>query len=457
MQALPSTTRYSFLAHEPAAGRRDAAAPVAAGGAGYAVAEQAAAVRRFLATRGTAGSCAEVAVVAPGTRPGSGVGRGAPRVSFPAPTGSLDTIAARLIDDPVALGRFARVLGDAPVLAHHLPAARVVEALGLPTLCALHSLWPSVKAALTGEPEGVRGQACASLLERAAAILVATGAERDELIRTAPPAALARGLARRVHVVRHGVDPYLERLAARDGTARRRLAWRRRLLPAALPDDVVLYAVGRLVPYKRPLEVIEAFVRVADRIPRAHLLVVGPPTDPAYATRCAEAIRAAPAAVARRIALVGPQRLEAAPLAGDVLVHISRFESWGRTIDEALVLARPALLQASPFVAERVDCPWPLRPGSGPIGGTRSDRALWIDASDPDALDAALVRAVGDASWRAACGAFHRACAARLGWEGPVMALLAVWNDVEHAHRGTRPFSWTESPPDSGAPRCASS
>ncbi|MFO0934281.1 MAG: glycosyltransferase [Planctomycetota bacterium] len=443
--------RISFLAHEPAVARRGGDAARRSGGAGYAVAEQAAAVRRFLAAPARAGS-APLTILCPGTRGPARVAPAEGVVTFDAPAGSLDDLAERYVADPAWRRRFDALLGDAPVLAHHLPAARVTTSLGRPTLVALHSLWPSVQAEVAGGPPGPRAAACAALLEDAAAVLVATAAERDALLRTAPASARARDLAARVHVVPQAPSPFLVRLAARGGLARRRAAWRRRLVPRAAADDVVLYAVGRLVPYKRPLEVIEAFVRVASSVPRAHLLVVGPATDPGYAARCADAARAAPPDVAARIVLAGPQRLEAAPLAGDVLVHASRFESWGRAVDEALVLGRPAVLAPSPFVAERVEGRRPPGLAVPDAGPPSPEGPLWADPDAPAALDAALVRAATDAAWRRACGAAHRARAQALAGDRPVRALLTVWNDVEHAYRGTRPFV-LDAP---GTPPCAS-
>lgn len=442
------TLRTSFLAHEPAVGSRRGAAHVA-GGAGYAVAEQARALRAHVARHGVPGASADVVLLCPAAPHPTVAAHGVPTTTFDPPPGSLDEIARLLVEDPAWRRRLARHLGDAPTLAHHLPAAALTIALGLPTLCALHSLWPSVQAALPGGAAGPRADACAVILEQAAAILVATSAERTWLLRTAPPAALARDLASRVHVVPQAPSPFLTRLAARPDGGRRRAAWRRRLLPQVRPDDVVLYMVGRFVPYKRPLEVIEAFVRVAHRVRRAHLLLVGAATDRAYATRCADAVAAAPPSVRRRITLVGPQPLEAAPLAGDVLVHTSRYESWGRAIDEALVLGRPAVLAASPFVAERVDRPWPAgaRDAEDP-----EDRALWIDPDDAQALGAALVRAADDAAWRKACGAFHHRRARERDSDGPARRVLDLWNDVEFAQRGTRPFAL--APAGRGSP-CA--
>ncbi|MBL9086867.1 MAG: hypothetical protein JNM10_06960, partial [Planctomycetia bacterium] len=177
--------RISFLAHEPAVGRVGGDAARHSGGAGYAVAEQAAAVRRFLAAPARAGS-APLTILCPGTRGPARVAPAEGVVTFDAPAGSLDELAAAYVEDPAWRRRFDALLGDAPVLAHHLPAARVATALGRPTLVALHSLWPSVSAEVTGGPPGPRAAACAALLEDAAAVLVATHAERDALLRTAP-------------------------------------------------------------------------------------------------------------------------------------------------------------------------------------------------------------------------------------------------------------------------------
>ncbi len=107
-------------------------------------------------------------------------------------------------------------------------------------------------------------------------------------------------------------------------------------------------------------------------------------------------------------------------------------------------VGRPAVLAPSPFVAERVAARvgGPRPPGLAvpPTGPGPSDGALWADPDDAAALDAALVRAVTDAAWRRACGEAHRRRAAALLGDGPVRALLAAWNGVERAYRGTCPF-----------------
>jgi glycosyltransferase involved in cell wall biosynthesis len=133
--------------------------------------------------------------------------------------------------------------------------------------------------------------------------------------------------------------------------------------------------------------------------------------------------------------------VDAAHLAGDVLVHPSRFETWGRAIDEAAVVGRPAVLGHTPFVAAR-------------LGDAGPDRALWIDADDPCAFDDALRRAGLDAAWRARCGERARRSATQLGWDGPVRALLSAWNDVELTTSGFRPFALPDLRP--GAAPCAS-
>ena len=416
----PPPVLTSFLAHEPATGHR-AGARVVAGGAGYAVVEQAEAVARVLAAERGPRDPSRVVLVAPRAPTSSRGPRGVSLRSFAAPDGALDELAVRYVEDRAWRDRFRELLGDGPVLAHHLPAARVVEALGLPSVVAMHSLWPTVRAAVDGGPPGPRADACARLLGSAAAVVVATRAERDLLLATAP--AGVADVAARVHVVPLAPSPWLRRLARRDGLARRRAAWRARLVPGAAPHDVVLAVVGRVVPYKGVLEAVASFVRVARAAPRARLLVVGPPTDAPYAARVAAAVEAAPRDVAARVHLVGPQRLEAAPLASDVLVHLSRIESFSRTLDEAALLGRPAVVAASPVLAERV--------GRGRAPATTSDDdVLWLEDLSPAALDAALLRAATDGAWRSACGAASARRVEAVAPDAAARALLAVWRAV---------------------------
>lgn len=101
---------------------------------------------------------------------------------------------------------------------------------------------------------------------------------------------------------------------------------------AMLPARPVFLFVGRLIERKRPLAAVEAFERVATRLPDAELLIVGDgPLE--------VAVRGAAERCQGRVRLLG--RLEGAELAGvyagsDMLVVPSVREVWGLVVNEAL-------------------------------------------------------------------------------------------------------------------------
>lgn len=134
--------------------------------------------------------------------------------------------------------------------------------------------------------------------------------------------------------------------------------------------------VGRLVPLKRPLELIAAFRLARDAIPNATLTIVG--DGPMRG-----GVEAATGDLGGRVRMVG--RLEGAALgamftAADVLIVPSEREVWGLVVNEGLHAGLYVI--ASDQVGSAVDL---LRPGTGMI----------VPATDVASLAAAL-----KAAWR---------------------------------------------------------
>ena len=450
---------YNFIAHEPAVGHL-ARERFACGGAGFYVAEQTTAMNRFLARP----SCSRAG---PPERPRVGVLCPRPRAEVSLPgdlpvryfdpaQGSLDELAELYPRDARWLERVDRELGSSVPIAHHLVAARVALALERPFLCAFHSVWPAVRAFLSpGEVDG-RARLAEDILRKADGILVATRAERDLMLRSAASETLRERLARVVHVAPGGVNPHLEALARQRRTPWLRRFWRRALLPGVPLHAQVFYTVGRFVAHKNQLSVLRAFLAVASELPNAHLLMVGPPDDLGYVASIRHTLESAPAALRARIVLTGPQPIEAAHLAGDVLVHASSSEAWGRVIDEAFVLGNPTLVAALPMLAEKAGYRWRELPGgAGPRSGAPAarprfayeprddaaeERSLLVDPGNVASIATALARAGSDARWRRQCHLYNRRVASEWSWSRRVQRLLAIWSRAEERANGVPAF-----------------
>jgi glycosyltransferase involved in cell wall biosynthesis len=106
-------------------------------------------------------------------------------------------------------------------------------------------------------------------------------------------------------------------------------------------DDVVYLYVGKLLPVKRVRELLEVFVRLAARVPRARLLLVG---DGEQRAELEE--RARSAGVAARVTFAGFQNQTELPkfyVASDVFTLMS-IETWGLVVNEAVLAGLPVAL-----------------------------------------------------------------------------------------------------------------
>ena len=210
------------------------------------------------------------------------------------------------------------------------------------------------------------------------------------------------------------------------------LAWRREL---GIPDDhfVFLYA-AKLEPRKRPMELLEAFLR-AD-LPKTTLLFVGSgELEDALKERVRRSSQSSvdssqhqstencplPAAnSAHRVVFVPFQNQSAMPVVyrlGDILVLPSAYgETWGLAVNEAQACGRPAL------VSDRVGCAGELiREG---------ENGSVFRSEDIEDLVAAL-RRVATIDWKGRRPAI-RAGAAAFDTERGADALVQAMGEIVH-------------------------
>lgn len=105
------------------------------------------------------------------------------------------------------------------------------------------------------------------------------------------------------------------------------------------PDAVVIGTVGRLYPRKGQRRLVAAFREVAERVPQAHLVLVGGGPD-----RGAIEADVAAAGLTDRVHLVGEQAEPAPYLKGfDVMAVTSDFEGFGMVVVEAQLAGVPVV------------------------------------------------------------------------------------------------------------------
>jgi glycosyltransferase involved in cell wall biosynthesis len=125
--------------------------------------------------------------------------------------------------------------------------------------------------------------------------------------------------------------------------------------------------VGRLAPEKRLELTVEAFARVAEQVPEAHLAVIGPEAGSGQALR----LRVETLGVEKQVhflgLLTGDWLLQAYADA-DLLVQLSAHENFGMVIVEAMASGLPVLVSDRVGLAEDVG-----RAGTGCVISSRVD------------------------------------------------------------------------------------
>jgi glycosyltransferase involved in cell wall biosynthesis len=108
-------------------------------------------------------------------------------------------------------------------------------------------------------------------------------------------------------------------------------------------DAKVVMMAGKLIPLKRPLDLIEAVARTRQGGVNAHVLIAGSgPLEEAVKARCAKCD--VPLAL---LGFCNQTQMPSAYAAADVLVMCSESETWGLVVNEALASGTPALVSDS--------------------------------------------------------------------------------------------------------------
>jgi glycosyltransferase involved in cell wall biosynthesis len=243
---------------------------------------------------------------------------------------------------------------------------------------------------------------------RTQAVVALSDRQRDELVeyRIAPPS--------RIHVVPLGLN--LERFdTAHEPDARARA----RSALGIGADEVVVTAIGRLVPIKRLDRLIDAFAIVAANVPGARLYLVGDGSE-----RDAIRARAAAAGLLDRMTFVGwsadtPDWYAAS----DVVALTSDREGTPLAVIEAAAAGRPVVATDVGGVADVV------------VDGSTG---FIVPASDVAALADRLTRLVVDPGLRATLGRAAPAHAAQYGAPRLVSDLDRLYRDLLAERRRPR-------------------
>lgn len=244
------------------------------------------------------------------------------------------------------------------------------------------------------------------VLDDAAAILC-VGAEEQRRVQAQYP-------AKRVLHLPNGVA--VERFARGDGPGFRR----RRDIPA---DARVLFAMGRLDPQKNQRLLIEILPELIRAEPRVHLLLIGPPTNPAYAEELART--AAASGLAGRVTIIlglpgDSPELADAYHAADLFVLPSIHEPFGIVVLEAWAAGRAVVASRVGGLASLV------QDGTTGVLVPPGDGAVL--AREVIALLAAPDRC------RALAEAGHATVLASYSWERITERLLEVYVEARRAY-----------------------
>jgi D-inositol-3-phosphate glycosyltransferase len=309
--------------------------------------------------------------------------------------------------------RVASLLADRPpqILHSHYwlsgwAGLLVKRALHIPLANSFHTLG-RVKddTRRAGEPPEslLRIAAEHEVIEEADCVMASTPSEAQELMELygADPGRLCTSPP--------GVDHALFHPGSQGG-ARRRLGLG--------PGQVVLF-VGRIQPLKGVDIALEAFFRVGERFPEAHLVVVGGPSGPRGEQEVAALRqRAFGGGLASRVRFVGPVPHGLVPdlyRAADVVMVPSRSESFGLVAAEAQACGTPVVGARIGGLADVID--------DGTTG-------ILIDGWDPADYGAAVLRLLDDPELAAKMGRAAVDWSRRFSWDATVRRYLELYRGV---------------------------
>ena len=212
----------------------------------------------------------------------------------------------------------------------------------------------------------------------------------------------------RVHVIPTGIDVEAIRASARIDP---------RPVAGWPSDSVVVVSLGRLAPEKRPELILDTMERITAEEPRARLLVVGGGPSEADLRERAEGQR-----LAGRVAFTGQvSRTEAlARVAGaDLFVFVSRTETQGLVLAEALAAGLPAVAVDGPGVRESV------RDGIDGVVVTAEP-----DSTVAERLATAAMALLADGERRTGMAARARTDAGRFAVERRVAEMVEMYRSI---------------------------
>jgi glycosyltransferase involved in cell wall biosynthesis len=172
------------------------------------------------------------------------------------------------------------------------------------------------------------------------------------------------------------------------------------------PEAPIALFVGKLVPWKRPLDLLEA----AARVPGLHVVFAGDGS-----LRPALEFRAARPDLVGRVCFLGFTNQSALPevyAGSDVLVLPSEYESFGLVVNEAFAVGRPAVVTRACGAAGDL-----VRDG---------ETGYVVDVGDIEALAGRLETLARDRDLKHALGTAARARVARWGPEQNAEAFAAA-------------------------------
>jgi len=185
--------------------------------------------------------------------------------------------------------------------------------------------------------------------------------------------------------------------------------------------DVVVMAAVKFVPREDPLTVLRAHAAVVRRLPEVHLFLVG---DGDLRPEVEALVAADRIPNVHLPGYLSYTRLIDHFAAADVFVHPARYESWGVSVNEALVCGLPVV--AADTVGSAADL---LGPGG--VGST-------YPAGDAAALADRLSEWVTDAGARAEAGRRGPGRAAEWGYDRTVAELRKAVAAVTAGRRAVR-------------------